>query len=548
MNDNPQQSVVPIRSPWRTLLLDAVTGCKQRLLMVCPYIKEEVVTAMQQALLTGVRQQQLAIRIITRVNPDDLLSGSSDIAALQQLLRWPDDLPDCTLEMRAIPNVHAKVWVCDTQLAIVGSGNATPSGLDENLEYGLAISDQVLIERILSDWQPWWEQAERVEQQALVAIAQRLEEIRQSDSMRQSQTQNEIIRQQLRTTPRLGKRISFKKEPRQFASPLMKEQPARLAATAPDVIEVIAPAAAAVLGNSATIISDREAINVPARDFWHALCWVLPFEEEIDGMIDSNAYPGAYVKLAWRVIAADRQELHLIWADGKRYSQAALTVHNAVLQQPWAITMNVEQIYLLGRTLQSLKEAGCFTSSVEQHFHLLLQAEQASRLSIAYLRDPANPQSGETIVLPCTLASIPGNFPILRPPISHITVSHQRLRDALIALRNEWQTTHTPSEKLAIIELSFGEPDTRASLRLSTGQIAAPAIRIVEGTDGVIAGSPVTLRLDYQALRQVLIGSQDMVESWQLCVGRNADTIQCIPERAILPNATLLWRHELRGL
>jgi phosphatidylserine/phosphatidylglycerophosphate/cardiolipin synthase-like enzyme len=153
MNNEQVPLVVPVTSPWLDTLLDALSRIQNTLLMVSPYIKDNAIAAIEQALISRASQQNrgIEIRVITRVNPNDFLSGASDIAALQQLLNWPIRMPGSTIEMRAIPNVHAKVWVCDRQLAIIGSGNATFPGLNSNLEYGLAVSDPQLVEHILSD-------------------------------------------------------------------------------------------------------------------------------------------------------------------------------------------------------------------------------------------------------------------------------------------------------------------------------------------------------------------------------------------------------------
>ncbi len=153
----------PVRSPWRERLLEALAHVQHDLLMVGPYIKDDVIRLLRDELAAHSNPQPLAVRVITRALQEDFLSGASDIAALQHLLTWPAELAGTSVEMRIINNVHAKVWVFDASLAIVGSGNATFPGLEDNLEYGLAIAEPRLIEQILRDWQEWWEQASPVD-------------------------------------------------------------------------------------------------------------------------------------------------------------------------------------------------------------------------------------------------------------------------------------------------------------------------------------------------------------------------------------------------
>jgi hypothetical protein len=85
MEEDHLYRVVPIPSPWRTILLEAVAKVRQRLFIICPYIKEDIVTALKEALLS--RRSEAAapvhVRVLTRVLPEELLNGSSDITALQ---------------------------------------------------------------------------------------------------------------------------------------------------------------------------------------------------------------------------------------------------------------------------------------------------------------------------------------------------------------------------------------------------------------------------------------------------------------------------------
>ena len=51
----------------------------------------------------------------------------------------------------AVPRLHAKVYLRDTDLAIITSANLTPSGLDFNYEYGVGLSDTKMVKRIRQD-------------------------------------------------------------------------------------------------------------------------------------------------------------------------------------------------------------------------------------------------------------------------------------------------------------------------------------------------------------------------------------------------------------
>src|SRR6266568_793895 len=106
MSGENSSLIEPIRSPWRERLLAALTCVRHDLLLVGPYIKDDVIAMVRDALAARPEPQPLSVRVITRILPDDFLSGASDIAALQHLLAWPAELGGTSVELRAISNVH----------------------------------------------------------------------------------------------------------------------------------------------------------------------------------------------------------------------------------------------------------------------------------------------------------------------------------------------------------------------------------------------------------------------------------------------------------
>ncbi|HLG60517.1 MAG TPA: hypothetical protein VKY19_01185 [Ktedonosporobacter sp.] len=60
----------------------------------------------------------------------------------------------------------------------------------------------------------------------------------------------------------------------------MKEQPASLVRATPDAPDTRTQAhTEGILEDFTATIFAREAIIIPVRDFWRALCWALPVEE-----------------------------------------------------------------------------------------------------------------------------------------------------------------------------------------------------------------------------------------------------------------------------
>ena len=54
-----------------------------------------------------------------------------------------------------LPSLHAKVFVADSLMAIVTSGNLTESGLRGNVEYGVALTDTLLVQQVRRDFEDY---------------------------------------------------------------------------------------------------------------------------------------------------------------------------------------------------------------------------------------------------------------------------------------------------------------------------------------------------------------------------------------------------------
>lgn len=214
MNNNTQPLILPIQSPWQKQLQDALAQVQEKLLIISPYIKNEIIMMCKEILCArATKADSLEIRVITRTIPEEFMSGSSDIDALQHLLAWPTDIHKCSVEIRAINNIHAKVWVCDKSIALVGSANATPSGLNRNIEYGLAISDSLLVSQILSDWEVWWTQATSITLEQLDEMQLWVNNIKNNSKFQQVETEirerAKWIRNQIGEAPHMGSVLSL---------------------------------------------------------------------------------------------------------------------------------------------------------------------------------------------------------------------------------------------------------------------------------------------------------------------------------------------------
>src|SRR5579883_282803 len=423
--------IEPIRSPWRERLLAALARVRHDLLLVGPYIKDDVIAMLRDALATRPERQPLSVRVITRILPDDFLSGASDIAALQHVLAWPAEI--ASVELRAITNLHAKVWAFDDDLAIVSSGNATSSGLDSNLEYGLAVAEPQLVLAILQDWQAWWEQAMPVNPQMLEQVQQWLtaiasdEEIRRAEKVAQEKRQ--AAERQLGVAPFIGKRLvmagSGKKSSRPVRS-LIGEHPEPYPA---EIQREPEPS------QEATFLQ-LEMVRVSASHLWQALCWTVPLAS-----FQSYTSSETFLKIVWKHLSPAFPALQCIWADGKRFSQAAIPGHVPDIQQMWIITLESRAIAQLAEFLSDLKDTEL----------LIWRQSSPPRLCVF----PVQRESSVPFVAPCIPAALPAADPPLCPPLSQIIVAHEQLVTALAALKQNWAARYPATALPTTIELLF---------------------------------------------------------------------------------------------
>jgi hypothetical protein len=129
-------------SPWRKNFESFLKGVKSDLLIASPFIK----TPEAEWICKTLKNKPVRLQVLTNVRSDSVLNGSLDMAALKLFSGATSDS-----KIFAVPRLHAKVYVRDSDLAIITSANLTPSGLDLNYEYGVGLHDAQMVKRIRQD-------------------------------------------------------------------------------------------------------------------------------------------------------------------------------------------------------------------------------------------------------------------------------------------------------------------------------------------------------------------------------------------------------------
>ncbi len=140
-----QTMISTVLSPWAATFEHLVGAASSSLVVCSPYIGrgpcEKIIDSLRRNGRTGIE-----ILVLTDLSRENMLSGSTDVAALVRLC---EAIP--RTDIRFLPSIHAKVYVADQELAIVTSGNLTQGGLTRNLEYGISVSDAALVTRIRAE-------------------------------------------------------------------------------------------------------------------------------------------------------------------------------------------------------------------------------------------------------------------------------------------------------------------------------------------------------------------------------------------------------------
>ena len=132
---------------WESSLEQAMQAAHQsELMIVCPFIKAGTI----KRLLKNRNPKRLLV--LTRFKLRDFFDGVSDLEALRFLLHRG-------AEIRGLRHLHAKMYLCGAQKAIVTSANLTDSALRSNHEFGFVSDDKSIFDRCRDYFMSMWPRA-----------------------------------------------------------------------------------------------------------------------------------------------------------------------------------------------------------------------------------------------------------------------------------------------------------------------------------------------------------------------------------------------------
>ena len=132
-----------IKSPWQATFDEFVDSIRESALIAAPYITRQPIERLADRLRSP---DSVRLDVLTSLDAPSMCSGSVDAAALAWLC---EQVPNANV--RHIGNLHAKAYVADSDVAIVGSANLTNGGLWRNYELGVYITEPQAVSDIADD-------------------------------------------------------------------------------------------------------------------------------------------------------------------------------------------------------------------------------------------------------------------------------------------------------------------------------------------------------------------------------------------------------------
>ncbi|MFZ5909269.1 MAG: phospholipase D family protein [Chloroflexota bacterium] len=160
----PEYELVPF--PIENKFVDVIRQAHEKLLICTPYIKNYGVNVV----LENVHARE--IRVLTNLDLPNITSDSFDLTALLKL--WDK----FKLTVSSLGKLHAKIYIADSEHALITSANLTHSGLRENYEYGIVLHERNLVGNLAIDMQRYFDLGNIFERERIAMIKDGADEIK----------------------------------------------------------------------------------------------------------------------------------------------------------------------------------------------------------------------------------------------------------------------------------------------------------------------------------------------------------------------------------
>jgi hypothetical protein len=106
--DETGTGIEPIQPPWKNILLKYIKDAKKSITIITPVLKTEAVKWITNILLDDPPEDAFTLRIMTKLNEEEIIDGYSDLEALDMLSNLQLG-PNFKLEFRGVENLNANI-------------------------------------------------------------------------------------------------------------------------------------------------------------------------------------------------------------------------------------------------------------------------------------------------------------------------------------------------------------------------------------------------------------------------------------------------------
>lgn len=136
-----------------------LSKAKKEILISSPWITH-IVDELSSFKKSGSKKK-IDIKIITRLLKEDIEMGITDLDKFRVLK------DKFGAEIRYNNDLHAKMVILDSSVAIISSANLTKKGLSVNYEAGICLKDANMVNKVAQFFNEMWKESEPLTQQAI---------------------------------------------------------------------------------------------------------------------------------------------------------------------------------------------------------------------------------------------------------------------------------------------------------------------------------------------------------------------------------------------
>jgi phosphatidylserine/phosphatidylglycerophosphate/cardiolipin synthase-like enzyme len=128
-----------IKNPFEKEFYNLISSVQESFYFTCPYIKSGVVNNIVKNL-----NNEIDLKVLTSMKIPSFKNCVSHLSAIETLSNIG--------KVKNIGNLHAKIYIFDKKKAFITSSNLTYNGLNKNFEYGVLLSDEKSVLKVLTDF------------------------------------------------------------------------------------------------------------------------------------------------------------------------------------------------------------------------------------------------------------------------------------------------------------------------------------------------------------------------------------------------------------